>query len=636
MKISIAAFVLTILVASAAAGSGAAATRMNDPYGIIKKPIPDKTVVLTFDDACRSHATFVAPLLKEYGFGGSFYITTAFGFKTRKDWYMTWEQIKAIHDMGFDIGNHTVHHASSTAGSPRGYYEGNVKRLDREFEKHGIPPSTTFCYPMSRVNPNVHSFLRENGYLLARGGSPFDSRTRRPYDPLRDSPLHVPSFGISEGELKKQPDRFFSLAKQAKNGKIVSFTFHGVPDEEHPGVGTGQEKFKELMEYLKKNRYNVISLRDVAEYVDVTKAALCLSRSTQYPWGGSSLLTGARVNRKGSTLYIGIEELPADRKLTLLNMTTKIERAWFLADPKKKAIPVKTASNGISTITVPPFSPDRYGESPVIIAAELEGGPVATILGFAFPGLPKVTFSGNEIRAVVPEAADLRSLAPVYKTGSELVTGKPASGEPVDFARPQSYTITAADGTSRTYSVTVTRKANATGVANPSFEIFDSLNKESSGIAPKGALWKFTQGHKTDPVGIVSVGSHVLYRLDYCSVKRWCYAPPDGSRHCAIISGPGSSISQTVVFDEGDYTISFDRLLKGGKPAPGLRLVLDGRVLLALEGTPVKEPSWKRHTSPVFTVTAGLHTIEFSHDDQGERGPHNLIDSVTINHMKKQ
>ena len=635
MKTSVALCILTILTTIAAAGAEPAATEVVDPYGIIIKPIPDKTVVLTFDDACRSHATFVAPLLKEYGFGGSFYITTAFGFKTRKDWYMTWEQIKAMHDMGFEIGNHTFNHQSSTAVLPRQYIR-SVEVLEQDFEKHGIPPSTTFCYPMSRVNPNVHSFLRENGYLLARGGSPFDSRTRRPYDPLRDSPLHVPAFAISDGQLKKQPDLFSSLAKQARNGKIVVFTFHGVPDEEHPGVGTGQEKFKELMEYLKKNRYNVIALRDVAEYVDVTKAALCLSRSTQYPWGGSSLLTGARVNRKGSTLYIGIEELPADRKLTLLNMTTKIERAWFLADPKKNAIPVETASNGISTITVPPFSPDRYGESPVIIAAELQGGPVATILDFAFPGLPKVTFSGNEIRAVVPEAADLRSLAPVYKTGSELVTGKPASGEAVDFTRPQSYTITAADGTSRTYSVTVTRKANVAGVANPSFEIFDSLNKESSGIAPKGALWKFTQGFKTDPVGIVSVGSHVLYRLDYGRVKRWCYAPPDGSRHCAIISGHGSSISQTVVFDEGDYTISFDRLLNGSKPAPGLRLMLDGRVLLALEGTPVKEPSWKRHTSPVFTVTAGPHEIEFSHDDHGERGPHNLIDNLTINQMKKQ
>ena len=623
MKKSVITLVL-IPISSVLAAGKPTATGVVDPYGIIIKPIPDKTVVLTFDDSCRSHATFVAPLLKEYGFGGTFYITEAFGFKTRKDWYMTWEQIKATHDMGFEIGNHTFNHQSSTAVLPRQYIR-SVEVLEQDFKKHGLARSTTFCYPMSRVNPNVHSSLRENGYLLARGGSPFDSRTRRPYDPLRDSPLHVPSFGISEGQFKKQPDLFFSLAEQAKNGKIVSFTFHGVPDEEHPGVGTGQEKFKELMEHLKKNRYNVIALRDVAEYVDVTKAALCLSRSTQYPWGGSSLLTGARVNRKGSTLYIGIEELPADRKLTLLNMTTKIERAWFLADPKKKAIPVKTAFNGISTITVPPFSPDRYGKSPVIIAAELQDGPIATILDFAFSGLPKVTFYGNEIRAVVPKAADLRSLTPVYKTGLALVTGKPASGEAVDFTRPQTYTITAADGTSRTYSVTVTKKLHAVGVANHSFE--------------SGAFWTFTRGFKTDGVGITSFGSHILYRLDYGRVKRWCYAPPDGSRNCAIISGTGSSISQSVVFDEGAYTISFDRLLKGFKQAtPDLRLMLDGRVLLTLEGTPVKKCSWKRHTSPVFRVTAGPHTIEFRHDDHGERQPrnHNLIDNVTINHMKKQ
>ncbi len=394
MKTSIALCILTILTTSAAAGAEPAATGSMDPYGIIKKPIPDKTVVLTFDDACRSHATFVAPLLKEYGFGGSFYITTAFGFKTRKDWYMTWEQIKAMHDMGFEIGNHTFNHQSSTAVLPRQYIR-SVEVLEQDFEKHGIPPSTTFCYPMSRVNPNVHSFLRENGYLLARGGSPFDSQTRRPYDPLRDSPLHVPSFGISDGQLKEQPDLFFSLAKQAKNGKIVSFTFHGVPDEEHPGVGTGQETFKELMEYLKKNRYNVISLRDVAEYVDVTKAALCLSRSTQYPWGGSSLLTGARVNRKDSTLYIGIEELPADRKLTLLNMTTKIEAPGFLQTRRRKRFPSRPLLMEYQRSLCRNSRPTAYGESPVIIAAQLQGGPVATILDFAFPGLPKVTFSGR-------------------------------------------------------------------------------------------------------------------------------------------------------------------------------------------------------------------------------------------------
>jgi peptidoglycan/xylan/chitin deacetylase (PgdA/CDA1 family) len=34
-----------------------------------------KVVVLTFDDAVKSHRTFVAPLLKELGFGATFFVT---------------------------------------------------------------------------------------------------------------------------------------------------------------------------------------------------------------------------------------------------------------------------------------------------------------------------------------------------------------------------------------------------------------------------------------------------------------------------------------------------------------------------------------------------------------------------------
>jgi peptidoglycan/xylan/chitin deacetylase (PgdA/CDA1 family) len=35
-------------------------------------------VVLTLDDAPKSHRTFVAPLLKELGFGATFFITHGF------------------------------------------------------------------------------------------------------------------------------------------------------------------------------------------------------------------------------------------------------------------------------------------------------------------------------------------------------------------------------------------------------------------------------------------------------------------------------------------------------------------------------------------------------------------------------
>ena len=45
-----------------------------DPNGVLLKPIPDKLIVLTFDDAPASHYTVVAPVLKQMGFGGTIYV----------------------------------------------------------------------------------------------------------------------------------------------------------------------------------------------------------------------------------------------------------------------------------------------------------------------------------------------------------------------------------------------------------------------------------------------------------------------------------------------------------------------------------------------------------------------------------
>ena len=43
--------------------------------------VPDKLVVLTFDDSSASHSTIARPVLKRYGFGATFFITEGFTFK---------------------------------------------------------------------------------------------------------------------------------------------------------------------------------------------------------------------------------------------------------------------------------------------------------------------------------------------------------------------------------------------------------------------------------------------------------------------------------------------------------------------------------------------------------------------------
>src|SRR2546426_11867185 len=74
------------------------------------KRVPEKLVVLTFDDAVKSHRTFVAPILAKLGFDATFFVTHS--WMADRDNFMSWEEIAEIHRMGFEIGNHSWTHDS--------------------------------------------------------------------------------------------------------------------------------------------------------------------------------------------------------------------------------------------------------------------------------------------------------------------------------------------------------------------------------------------------------------------------------------------------------------------------------------------------------------------------------------------
>src|ERR1041384_3916715 len=79
-----------------------------------QEPIPDKLVVLTFDDSAKSHYTVARPILTKYKFGATFFITAGFDFPTNKKDNMTWDEIAQLHKDGFEIGNHTLDHQGVT------------------------------------------------------------------------------------------------------------------------------------------------------------------------------------------------------------------------------------------------------------------------------------------------------------------------------------------------------------------------------------------------------------------------------------------------------------------------------------------------------------------------------------------
>ncbi|MCF7674810.1 MAG: polysaccharide deacetylase family protein, partial [Akkermansiaceae bacterium] len=243
------------LFVGAVAGARGEGGQPADPTGILHKPIPDKLIVLTFDDGCASGYTVVAPILKSFGFNGSFYVCDFDSFKTRKDWYLTWRQMKELDSEGFEIGNHTVGHGGGLS---------NFLAMEDELFANGGPRMTTVCWPLYGVGWSICPELSNNGYTFGRGGH------ERPYRPTVDNPFDVPSFTITD----RQPiEAFVKKAQQACQGRVVVYCFHGVPDMEHGAVGVQPETFKVMMRYLKDNNYKCIAMRDLAEYIDPAKAA---------------------------------------------------------------------------------------------------------------------------------------------------------------------------------------------------------------------------------------------------------------------------------------------------------------------------------------------------------------------------
>ena len=235
----------------------------------IKREIPDRLVVLTFDDSAKTHFTVVRPLLKKYGFGATFFITEGWDFATNKVDYMTWDEIKQLHRDGFEIGNHTRDHLAITDET----YEQlstQLSGIERRCAEHGIPKPVTFAWPGNARTLRALKTLKRHGILFARRGGepeyPYDNGRGVAYEPGQDHPFLLPSAGDARPNWELQD--FIDAVEKAKDGKIAILQFHGVPDTAHDWVSSPVDRFDAYLHYLATHDYQVIALRDLTRFVD--------------------------------------------------------------------------------------------------------------------------------------------------------------------------------------------------------------------------------------------------------------------------------------------------------------------------------------------------------------------------------
>lgn len=233
------------------------------------EPIPDRLVVLTFDDAAKSHFSVARPILQKYKFGATFFVTEGFDFVKNKKDYMSWEEIAQLHKDGFEIGNHTLDHKSVTAKTLADL-PAALRGINARCKEYGIPQPVSFAYPGNSIAKEALPVLKDLGIKFARRGGapeyPYKEGRGFAYEPGLDHPLFVPSAGDARPAWTL--DDFKRAVTQAKHGKIAVLQFHGVPDTAHDWVTSTKEQFEEYMKYLADNKFTVIALRDLAKYVE--------------------------------------------------------------------------------------------------------------------------------------------------------------------------------------------------------------------------------------------------------------------------------------------------------------------------------------------------------------------------------
>ena len=132
--------------------------------------LPQRCAAITVDDAFRSFLTSGWPLIKRYGFPATLFVSTDL---VGGGDYLDWQELKALHDEGVELGNHSASHAylldRSKDGNGQVRVGEDIARAQRAFESNlGFTPRL-FAYPYGEFSPKLVELVRQAGFDAAVG-----------------------------------------------------------------------------------------------------------------------------------------------------------------------------------------------------------------------------------------------------------------------------------------------------------------------------------------------------------------------------------------------------------------------------------------------------------------------------------
>jgi peptidoglycan/xylan/chitin deacetylase (PgdA/CDA1 family) len=137
--------------------------------------LPDRPVLITFDDGFQGCADYAVPVLRAHGFTAIFYLVAGLMGKTSR-WIlpelglelplMSWDSVRRLASSGFQCGAHTLTHPR-LARLPPDRCRTELVDARRQLEDGIGGPIHHLAYPFGDYDETVRALAAEAGYVSA-------------------------------------------------------------------------------------------------------------------------------------------------------------------------------------------------------------------------------------------------------------------------------------------------------------------------------------------------------------------------------------------------------------------------------------------------------------------------------------